>query len=211
MLTAVTMASPRAAGRMSMRSAGLQVKLATGGNSKETVPTVRSRQPRTRAATSERATPNRRRGRARPAPRQQGGGARSRSAPGPGAVPCSNRAGRAPARAGRAAVPSLAEPARAGPAACGAGGSTIIAPTPHEKPETTACGTLATYRPRRSTEKIIRKTDAARQTLAAPATPSRRTAPAMNGTVALAVPPISTGFRPSSAVIGAVRIDVNSP
>ena len=53
---------------------------------------------------------------------------------------------------------------------------TIIAPTPHEKPETTACGTLATYRPSRSTQKIIMKTDAARQTLAAPPTPSSRTA-----------------------------------
>ena len=48
---------------------------------------------------------------------------------------------------------------------------TIIAPTPHEKPETTACGTLATYRPSRSTQKIIMKTDAARQTLAAPPIP----------------------------------------
>ena len=31
----------------------------------------------------------------------------------------------------------------------------------------------------------------------------------MNGTVALAVPPIRTGLRPRSDVIGAVRIDVN--
>ena len=51
----------------------------------------------------------------------------------------------------------------------------IIAPTPHEKPETTACGTLDAYRPSRRTEKIIRKTDAARQTLAAP--PRPRAAP----------------------------------
>ena len=50
---------------------------------------------------------------------------------------------------------------------------TIIAPTPHEKPETTACGTLATCRPRRSTQKIIMKTEAARQTLAAPPIPGR--------------------------------------
>ena len=33
----------------------------------------------------------------------------------------------------------------------------------------------------------------------------------MKGTVALAVPPMSTGFLPRAAVIGAVRIDVNSP
>ena len=46
-----------------------------------------------------------------------------------------------------------------------------MAPTPHEKPETTACGTLATWRPSRSTQKIIMKTDAARQTLAAPPMP----------------------------------------
>ena len=44
-----------------------------------------------------------------------------------------------------------------------------------------------------------------------PPTPWGRTAPAMNGTVALAVPPIRTGLRPSSAVTGAVRIDVNRP
>jgi hypothetical protein len=33
----------------------------------------------------------------------------------------------------------------------------------------------------------------------------------MNGTVALAVPPMSTGFLPSTAVTGAVRIEVNNP
>ncbi len=33
----------------------------------------------------------------------------------------------------------------------------------------------------------------------------------MKGTVALAVPPMSTGFLPRTAVIGAVRIDVNRP
>ena len=33
----------------------------------------------------------------------------------------------------------------------------------------------------------------------------------MNGTVALAVPPINTGLRPSAAMIGAVRIDVKTP
>ena len=33
----------------------------------------------------------------------------------------------------------------------------------------------------------------------------------MKGTVALAVPPIRTGLRPSSAMIGAVRIDVKTP
>ena len=33
----------------------------------------------------------------------------------------------------------------------------------------------------------------------------------MNGTVALAVPPISTGFRPNAAMMGAVRIDVKTP
>ncbi len=55
------------------------------------------------------------------------------------------------------------------------------------------------------------KTDAARQTLAAPPMPWARTAAAMNGTVALAVPPINTGLRPRSDVTGAVRIDVNRP
>jgi hypothetical protein len=33
----------------------------------------------------------------------------------------------------------------------------------------------------------------------------------MKGTVALAVPLMSTGFLPRTAVIGAVRIDVNRP
>ena len=55
------------------------------------------------------------------------------------------------------------------------------------------------------------KTEAARQTLAAPPTPCARTAAAMNGTVALAVPPIRTGLRPKSDVIGAVTIEVNRP
>ena len=55
------------------------------------------------------------------------------------------------------------------------------------------------------------KTDAARQTLAAPPRPWARTAAAMNGTVALAVPPIKTGLRPKTDVMGAVRIDVKRP
>ncbi len=88
---------------------------------------------------------------------------------------------------------------------------TIMAPTPHENPETTACGTLTTYRPSRSTQKIIMKTEAARQTLAAPPIPWARTAAAMKGTVALAVPPIKTGLRPRADVMGAVTIDVNRP
>ncbi len=33
----------------------------------------------------------------------------------------------------------------------------------------------------------------------------------MNGTVALAVPPISTGLRPNSAITGAVRMEVKTP
>ncbi len=88
---------------------------------------------------------------------------------------------------------------------------TIIAPTPQEKPETTACGTLATYRPSLSRPKAIRITEAASTTLLDPPTPCECTAAARNGTVALAVPPIRTGLRPSSAVIGAVAIDVNRP
>ena len=41
--------------------------------------------------------------------------------------------------------------------------------------------------------------------------PALRTAMAMKGTVALAVPPISTGLRPSMAVIGALTMDVTRP
>ncbi len=88
---------------------------------------------------------------------------------------------------------------------------TIIAPMPHEKPETTACGTLATCRPSLRTQKIIRKIEAARQTFAAPPIPWVSTVPLMNGTVTLDVPPIRTGLRPNTAVIGAVRIDVKRP
>jgi hypothetical protein len=33
----------------------------------------------------------------------------------------------------------------------------------------------------------------------------------MKGTVALAVPPIKTGLRPSKAMTGAVKMDVNTP
>ena len=43
------------------------------------------------------------------------------------------------------------------------------------------------------------------------ATPWLFTASAMNGTVALAVPPINTGLRPSAAIMGAVRMDVKTP
>ena len=46
---------------------------------------------------------------------------------------------------------------------------------------------------------------------AAAATPPARTAAAINGTVALAVPPISTGLRPISEITGAVRIEVKMP
>ena len=49
------------------------------------------------------------------------------------------------------------------------------------------------------------------ETLAPPPMPWLRTASAMNGTVALAVPPMSKGLRPSKAVMGAVRIDVSIP
>ena len=54
-------------------------------------------------------------------------------------------------------------------------------------------------------------TDATIETFAAPPTPWPWTASAMNGTVALAVPPISTGLRPSAAITGAVRMDVKTP
>src|SRR5579864_3543364 len=55
------------------------------------------------------------------------------------------------------------------------------------------------------------KTAARIDILAPPPTPCERTAAATNGTVTDDAPPISTGFRPSSAVMGAVRIEVNSP
>src|SRR4051812_27891190 len=54
-------------------------------------------------------------------------------------------------------------------------------------------------------------TDAAMQTFAAPPTPWRSTALAIKGTVALAVPPMRTGFRPKRAVMGAVVTEVTRP
>src|SRR5437588_12724409 len=85
---------------------------------------------------------------------------------------------------------------------------TISPPIPQENPASTAWGTFETYRPNRSTQKIRRKTDAKTQIFAAPLIPPTRTAPRMNGTVALEVPPIRTGFLPRRAQMGADRSDV---
>ena len=87
----------------------------------------------------------------------------------------------------------------------------MIPPIPAENPATTEAGTLLTKRPSRKTQNAIIKTDATIETLAAPPIPWARTAFAIKGTVALAVPPIRTGFRPNSAVMGAVRIEVTTP
>ena len=89
--------------------------------------------------------------------------------------------------------------------------TSIMPPIPQEKPETTACGTFMMCRPSRISQKAIMMTEAANETLAAPPIPWFFTAKAINGTVALAVPPIKTGLRPSSAITGAVRIDVKTP
>ena len=89
--------------------------------------------------------------------------------------------------------------------------TSIMAPIPHENPVTTACGTREMCLPSRITQNPIMITLATSETFAAPPTPWPRTAIAMNGTVALAVPPISTGFLPKAAMMGAVRIDVNTP
>ena len=87
----------------------------------------------------------------------------------------------------------------------------MMPPIPAENPATTDAGTLLTKRPSRKTQNAIMMTEATMETLAAPPMPCDRTALAMKGTVALAVPPIKTGFRPSSAVMGAVRIEVITP
>ena len=55
------------------------------------------------------------------------------------------------------------------------------------------------------------KIEATMQTFAAPPKPCSWTACAMNGTVALAVPPIRTGFLPRRAVMGELTIDVTKP
>ena len=46
------------------------------------------------------------------------------------------------------------------------------------------------------------------ETLAAPPMPCSAQAAARNGTVTLAVPPMSTGLRPKTTSTGVVRIDV---
>ena len=87
----------------------------------------------------------------------------------------------------------------------------MMPPIPAEKPATTDGGTRLAWRPNRRTQNTIISTDATMDTLAAPPVPSVRTALAIKGTVTLAVPPIKTGFRPSTAVTGAVRIEVITP
>ena len=84
----------------------------------------------------------------------------------------------------------------------------IIAPIPHENPDTTAGGTRCAYLPSRRTQKTSMKMEATIEILAAPPMPCCLTAMATNGTVALAVPPISSGLRPSMAVTGPVSIEV---
>ena len=87
----------------------------------------------------------------------------------------------------------------------------MMPPIPAEKPATTEGWNLLTYRPSRKTQNAIINTEATIETFAAPPIPCDSHCIAMKGTVALAVPPIRTGFRPSSAVMGAVRIDVTTP
>ena len=60
-------------------------------------------------------------------------------------------------------------------------------------------------------QKHIMKTDATMETFAAPAMPCVLTASAINGTVALAVPPISSELRPSRTTNGVERMDVKTP
>ena len=88
---------------------------------------------------------------------------------------------------------------------------TMMPPIPAEKPATTDGWTHETYLPSRNTQNAIISTEATMVTFAAPPIPCDLTAFAMNGTVALAVPPIRTGFLPSIAVIGAVKIEVATP
>lgn len=66
------------------------------------------------------------------------------------------------------------------------------------------------YRPNRMMPNAIIMAAASSEILAAPPNPCCRTAAAMTGTVALAVPLTSTGFRPRMAVNGAVKIDGNT-
>ena len=84
----------------------------------------------------------------------------------------------------------------------------IMPPIPQENPATTECGTLATWRPRRRTQKAIMMMEAEMQTFAAPEIPWARTAAAMKGTVTLEVPPMSTGLRPNNTQKGAEMIEV---
>ena len=66
-------------------------------------------------------------------------------------------------------------------------------------------------RPRRITQNAIMMIPATSETLAAPPIPCFSTAWARKGTMAFAVPPIRTGLRPGSAVIGAIKMEVKTP
>jgi hypothetical protein len=87
----------------------------------------------------------------------------------------------------------------------------MMPPIPAEKPATTEGWTHEANLPSRKTQNAIISTDATMVTFAAPPIPCDLTAAAMKGTVALAVPPISTGLRPNNAVTGAVKMEVATP
>ena len=170
MLTDATNASPSAAGKTGEDRGRLQVNAANGGSPARSSPADALVPAQQVAASDGQRDPEQGRRRSRP-------------------LPCDRECAGDDDRAEQQRLPSgLAQrwrapselPERAREVSPGDAGSpsrvrswriTIIAPTPHEKPETTAWGTFATYRPRRSTQKIIMKTEAARQTLAAPPMP----------------------------------------
>ncbi len=60
-------------------------------------------------------------------------------------------------------------------------------------------------------QKHIMKTEATIEIFAAPATPCVLTASAMNGTVALAVPPMRSELRPRITTTGVEMMEVKTP
>ena len=202
MLTLETKASANADGSTVNTSCGLQENPTNGGS-------VQRHARRSPAREIQKRAPAR-----SPARRRSAAPARAATSA-PPASPPPSPSGRAPAgtvRTPPSRSASAASCASVEPADRVAGESTprmmsncetsIMPPIPQENPVTTACGTRAICRPRRITQNPIMITDATIETFAAPPTPWFCTASAMNGTVALAVPPISTGLRPSSAMIG---------
>ena len=203
MLTEATNASPSAAGKTSRTSDGSQVKPANGGNDIETTPSGFSRQPSSEAdGDGQRDAEQRQRAIAAiAAPRRR---------PRP---PRSCPAAAAPIGPGRdSAIAATSCPIGLDEIRCReAGRPSSVAELEDHHHRADAAREARDDRvrhlgdvPAQPEHAEDHQEDGRRPGRPSPRrrSPGYRTAPVMNGTVALAVPPIRTGLRPSSAVIG---------